>query len=689
MKAIVVRFCFVILGLSVHVLVPDRAAQAQLPQELEGLSVSEFAAAAVEAKSDPDVAYDERAAIEERAAELLSGIDLSAAPASSYPMLYNLHRAAGGAVEPEVQNRIRETLTTRVDDWTDRPYDEIRGKVALMIRMKLHFKGYSEAQRWIAAGGTYNKIVESEQGKVDLENPYAPLAVKVLFGKAQKVFGDYSIVWQGRLTPTQSGAHTFFISPINVNAVHGEYHVQQSMSVAIGGATVISATPENWVSKSAPIQLTAGQPVSLRVETKVDAAAFQRGALHAILSWQRPGAAKSIVPSSVLSVPDADTRGLRASYVFKDGEQRRTVTQVDRNIDFAWPLGGLVVAGDSAKNALAGELADVLWNKMTGTDLLDQMEQSGELHPLLEAAESAAGNLTSQQRQSFLRTLLDRPGLLEPLPPGKFLWLYRSFRIGATDEALEVLGDWTAQRANHACELPDYVAQPGIDNEMRKACRQLAICVTQEVPEQQARLRDEHLELEDGTCSLPVAYTLGYSYQSVGRLGEWIGLLKSRLDDPAIAGDKRVNWLIARAHAEEIRQGATEPFSQPKERLLDGRGWLDEALLVVQSPATKARIGKEIAARLAAMEQFAAAREILQKTTAGVPAELAAEVVEWRKAIDGFEAAVAQYRQDQVAEGKKGYAEALARRRDAAVARGDKQAAERYRNLIEQATAPE
>ncbi len=66
---------------------------------------------------------------------------------------------------------------------------------------------------------------------------------------------------------------------------------------------------------------------------------------------------------------------------------------------------------------------------------------------------------------------------------------------------------------------------PGIDLENREAYHYMAVAVTQELPAHADRLRDEFLELPDGSCSLPVAYVLGYSYLGRDKLEEWTELL--------------------------------------------------------------------------------------------------------------------------------------------------------------------
>ncbi len=84
----------------------------------------------------------------------------------------------------------------------------------------------------------------------------------------------------------------------------------------------------------------------------------------------------------------------------------------------------------------------------------------------------------------------------------------------------------------------------------------MAALSTQPFLAQSARLQKDFLQLPDGRCSLPVAYTLTYIYLGRGKLKDWLGVLDAKLADPALTGNLRVNWLLARAQAQEFTRRA-------------------------------------------------------------------------------------------------------------------------------------
>lgn len=521
-----------------------------------------------------------------------------------------------------------------------------------------------------------------------MKNPNAPLVMKLLFSNPQTVVGNFSIRWEGRVVAPQTGAYTFAISPINVSASYRDYRVHQTMTVEVGGNKIIEATPEAWISDSAPVELAANQPVALRVETTIESSNFPRGALHAMLFWKGPDGKQVIVPRAALRLPDRDEPGLLATYRFRRQDHETSVTQTDGTIDFVWPMGGLLVAGDAVKNQAADAVADALWNNYSSDTLLDALERLGEAHPLLRAAEGGAANLSSAQRQSFLKTMILRKVLLDPIEPMPFLWVYRSFRMGATDEALELFAAWGERHSNRPCQMPDSLIRVAVDYEMRKACRKLAICFAHELPAHRDRLRDEFLTLKDGGCNLPVAYTLGYCFQSQGRMKEWIAFLDQRLSDDRLVGDRRVNWLLARALAAEIEDGQVDLFAGIAEQVMDGEPWLREASLHAQTPALQARVASERAARFSAVGEFDAARARLDEVASTVPADLRAKMAEWRQQIDSFEKAHVAQHAKHVAQQKSDHLTILRRRRQDAAERGDTQEVTRYDALIDEASAP-
>jgi hypothetical protein len=214
----------------------------------------------------------------------------------------------------------------------------------------------------------------------------------------------------------------------------------------------------------------------------------------------------------------------------------------------------------------------------------------------------------------------------------------------------------------------------------------MAIFTTQQLPGDAARLQNEYLQLPNGQCALPVAYTLTYSYLGRHKLAQWVAFLDAKLADPTLTGDVRVNWLLARAHAQEHRQSAARHypfrFPLPASRPLDSRRYLHQALEAAQSPQVKVRVVQEILARLAWSGQYQAAKDLLSQVANSLPAPQKAIVAAWQQQFDGFVAAYGKSLQNRSAEANRAYLATLRARRNKAAGKGDIASASRYDALI-------
>jgi hypothetical protein len=112
------------------------------------------------------------------------------------------------------------------------------------------------------------------------------------------------------------------------------------------------------------------------------------------------------------------------------------------------------------------------------------------------------------------------PTLLDAMDATHAVRLFRAFRIGAMDKALNVFGTWADRQADMSCALAN---QRSFDDATRVALATMAI--TQQLPQQAASLQQGFLQTPDGRCSLPVAYTLSYSQLGLGTLKTRVRLL--------------------------------------------------------------------------------------------------------------------------------------------------------------------
>ena len=164
--------------------------------------------------------------------------------------------------------------------------------------------------------------------------------------------------------------------------------------------------------------------------------------------------------------------------------------------------------------------------------------------------------------------------------------------------------------------------------------------------------------------------------------------LEARLADEQLTGDRRVNWLLARAQAEEIRRSPPYEHWLTVDRFLAGRGWIEEACLVAQSEPVRLRAYRELAARLTAEERLDAAQRMLDAAAGRCPsAESTTALAQWRGELDAQRQAVEERRARQEAAAQDAYRARLRTRYQRATDAGDAPAAARYKDLLSAAGA--
>ena len=187
-----------------------------------------------------------------------------------------------------------------------------------------------------------------------------------------------------------------------------------------------------------------------------------------------------------------------------------------------------------------------------------------------------------------------------------------------------------------------------------------------------------------------MAYTLTYSALGQGTLSAWTASLDAQLANPAVTGDLRVNWLLARAKAQEFTRTAPAhyPFgaAYPSSSSLDGQDYLYQAVNAAQTPSIKVRAAGEIAARLTAAGDLQGATNFLGQVTGSLPDDQKAVVAAWQQTISGYVAGQAQAVQAQQSLANKGYLKTLQARRAQAASQGDSDAVSRYDSLISAAS---
>ena len=174
-------------------------------------------------------------------------------------------------------------------------------------------------------------------------------------------------------------------------------------------------------------------------------------------------------------------------------------------------------------------------------------------------------------------------------------------------------------------------------------------------------------------------------------MAAWITQLEARLEDAQLTGDRRVNWLLSRGQAQELRRSTPHRYRRPIGRFLAGEGYLEEATLVAESEPQRLRAYQELAVRMAAYERIDGALAMLERAGERcTSAASSAALTQWRGEVEALRRAFEERREQRETLARSAYSQRLQARRQRALARGDSQASTRYEQLLQQsgATSP-
>ncbi|WP_442483020.1 hypothetical protein [Aeoliella sp. SH292] len=440
------------------------------------------------------------------------------------------------------------------------------------------------------------------------------------------------VEWVGQLQIPNAGEYVFDITPLEMSTSAGDAHDSQEMKVFVNGTQVVSAEPTKWAASRQAITLPAGQVAEVRVTLRNTAALGSLRMGVGQLYWKGPGFARQIVPEALWTVPREATPGVRCTvrWVETDATEHTEVTTV-KNIDqiLARETPNLVGEPyDQVKQRIYEKLIEdaaflppppPVETQAVGVEATASTEpprspaKIRHLHPLgLEhyRNQDCLLALSTPQRMALANKLLEHPESYRHARLKTIMRLHDRLQPGAESAALDILGSWMQMNGGRKAEFATNV-QDFYDGN-RALFRRACISILWQHPKSFQWLQSDYLVREDGECVLPVAYLLAFGYLERGRILEWIEFLEAKLADETVSGDTRVNWLIARAMAEEIRESPAERHLKEPGRPSAGIQWLEEASLVTKDPRMQARVARERAARLTVTRRWEQADSLMQ-----------------------------------------------------------------------------
>lgn len=655
----------------------DRESAAQSPDSWRQLSLQDFVTTMESLTAGDEPVSDELLSeIRSQSAErLLSAVE-NDTPAN-YEDLVSLYKWGRHALSADQAKAVQASLnptSDQVGSWT---FDKM-----LDVQMKINHVGLPiSSNHELTLAWLEGQDVHTLTNVDQLVWLFAQLQLMDRQGEGAQ---SISVQWTGTVQAPADGAYIFSVSPVDLNYRSGNDVREQMTKLWLGSEEILDSSQNGRTPQSQPVALDAGKAADIRIEFSFQCS--QNGVISerpaiAMLYWEGPGISRRVVPSSALAPPagNPEEHGLLGEYkITLTGAEDVTATRVDPAIDFVWYQAGLVV---TAHEDLRAELAQQLYAVATSANTLAAWD-SGEDNPPGDWQGNWAflESLDTSRQAGWAETLIAHPALLADVDAQAAMTLYTRCRIGAPDAALRLLGTWAQLHAELTPELAVDFYQAN-----RDVYRQLAQRMVWQYPSHFEQLEQDYLQ-QEGDCVLPIAYILSYGYWMQKEILDWIDKLETQLDDTQVGGDRRVNWLLARAQAAEIRHSRPGRHWWTVERALAGRGWLEEATLVAESEAVRLRAYKELAARQTVDERIDAARSILdQAATRCTNSESSAAIAGWRTELDAVEQAIEARHAQQEALAQQAYLDQLRGRYQRAEDRGDSAAAARYRDMLAEA----
>ncbi|MEM7677103.1 MAG: PA14 domain-containing protein [Myxococcota bacterium] len=500
-------------------------------------------------------------------------------------------------------------------------------------------------------------------------------------------YESFSARWSGSVVAPKSGEYTI----CQAKDFSGRDNL---VRVYIGGALVLDTSQAAKAEvkgevescfKSTPARLTAGRPAEITVELVHDviapASRYGGGAPMVLLSWGRRGASGEIIPASAFSPPDgfgpAGASGLRGEYFADTRFGESATVRLDTALDLICTSAPAVLRYEEAEMCLQRCI-----DRLLDDTFLAESAQNGMETVFDYNLWRVAYRMTASERQRLVDLLLASPEVVEQLSLRSMARLYQAIYMLPSGDQVRLLGEWSlthSQPKAKAGLFPGW--SEGSYQEQNTDFYWLAGLFMQgPYWEQAVRLWDEYLELPSGGCNLPIAYITAYATRHESRhhdarfRSEFFDRVQGRLDDPAVTGDARVTWLLAKAFGKEVMDSETPALEPDSEEL-------QEARLVAQSDAVRSWVAQEVAVRLAALGRVDDLDDLVQSVKSRTP-EQQASVLRWRSVAASQVVAAEERRRRAAAQSTLAFIAELERRRDRAQRAGNSTVTTRYNGLL-------
>jgi hypothetical protein len=386
-----------------------------------------------------------------------------------------------------------------------------------------------------------------------------------------------------------------------------------------------------------------------------------------MLHWEGSGLPRQLLSASALRTLDGEERGLLAEYRSTSDPDSPPHVRTDTSLAVVWPNGP-----SQAPTDLDVAVRDRLWTELT--DPSDTDKRSLPSEALLKPAADIVGVLSPQRQAAWIDYLQEHPRQLSSLTMREVKAIYGALRFASPDEALGVLGSWLQQNAALRSEFSFRFSRINRDPYF-----ELADMVTRQYEPHGKLLEDRYLVTPSGGCSLPAAYTMAFVHIARGDWSKWADFVDAKIDDEGIPTAARVDWLIARSMAEEVKLNSNNPYERPTVFPLRGKRYLIEAWAIADSAEIRERVYHELIARYASALDFPEAERLI-----GEAGDVSATTLtHWRSETERLRQALLLDKELQVAQRQASRRRIYEKYLEKARTHSDAAAVQHYEQLLE------
>ncbi|MDR2438822.1 MAG: hypothetical protein LBE12_05550, partial [Planctomycetaceae bacterium] len=423
---------------------------------------------------------------------------------------------------------------------------------------------------------------------------------------------NMSVRWTGKITAPASGQYIFEQLRTYTNGtmklwIDGNLVMDTEIAVTNERDGISNTNAEEISFKSVPVVLEAGTPTNFLLEYSHDMKNvvlrqnYPMGYPVAVLMWESEAIEQQIVPKEVFSQPLEKQRGLSAEYFGDSTLTRKVANRIDDAVNFIWDQGVIINSYSSFQKDIVKKVLPYL----SSDNFFRTLKKEDVAYFAEQGLSTLLSSMTASERIVLIDAISAQQQILDKIPYKNIAEQIYFVYMLPGKRHLNFLLKWSELNEQPQITPGSYVAGKGtyVDYNITPYRRVGRLWSKSDVAEIDDLIQN-HLELENGTCNLTLAYILIWACKENNLTSHILERINEAIKDKDISGDQQMTWCLAKAYAEEV---AVPPIIKPGRALSE----LQNAMLVAESEDYRYWALKETVARLITVNQNEKAQSLI------------------------------------------------------------------------------